>query len=122
MQIKKVSISDKLSLFSEQWTPKIVGELNGQHVKLAKIEGTFDWHKHDHEDEMFLVIKGSFTMELRDQHIEINEGEFITIPRGTEHRPVAAQEAYIMLFEPNTTINTGENTLSDLTKTDLDWI
>ncbi len=113
---------EKLSLFAAHWTPKIVGELNGQHVKLAKIKGAFDWHKHDNEDELFLVIKGNFVMELRHENIQINEGEMIIIPRGVEHRPVAEQEAHILLFEPNTTINTGSNTASQLTVEKLDWI
>ncbi len=120
MAIKKVSISSKFSKFNEYWTPKVVGELNNQHIKLAKIKGTFDWHKHELEDEMFLVIQGSFVMELRDQCLEINEGEFVIIPRGIEHRPVAAHEAHIMLFEPKTTVNTGENTTSHFTQTKLE--
>jgi mannose-6-phosphate isomerase-like protein (cupin superfamily) len=122
MQPKKINLQEKLSLFQEHWTPKIIGELNGQHVKLAKIIGTFDWHKHDNEDELFLVIKGSFVMELRTERIEIGEGETIVIPRGVEHRPVAEHEAHILLFEPASTINTGDNTTSDLTQSALDWI
>lgn len=117
----KVNIHEKLSLFSEHWSPKIVGELNGQHVKLVKVKGEFVWHKHDHEDEMFFVIKGSFRMEYRDKFVEVNENEFIIIPRGVEHRPVADEEVSIMLFEPASTLNTG-NTEGELTKHTLDQI
>ena len=122
MEIKKVNISEKLGLFSEHWNPKIVGELNGQYVKLAKFQGEFIWHKHDNEDEMFLVLEGSFKMELRDKTIEINKGDFIIIPKGTEHKPCAEKEVQIMLFEPATTLNTGNNSESERTKKDLEWI
>ncbi len=104
----KVNIADKLSLFDEHWHPKIVGELNGQHVKLAKLEGEFFWHQHDHEDELFLVIKGSLEIKLRDRDVTVNEGEFIIVPRGVEHMPVAAREAHVLLFEPASTVNTGQ--------------
>lgn len=117
----KVNISEKLALFSEHWSPKIVGELNGQHVKLVKFKGEFVWHKHDAEDEMFLVVNGSFRMEYRDKTIVLNEGEFLIVPRGTEHRPVADDEVSVLLFEPATTLNTGDAD-SDLTKHHLDWI
>ncbi len=119
--MEKVSVNQKLSLFNEHWSPKIVGELNGQQVKLVKFKGEFVWHKHDNEDEMFYVLKGSFTMQLRDGDMEINENEFIIIPKGVEHRPVAKNEVSIMLFEPAGTVNTG-NTKSELTKTNLDKI
>lgn len=115
----KVNIEQKLALFSEYWSPKIVGELNGQHVKLAKFKGEFVWHKHEHEDEMFLVLKGSFNMEYRDRTITVHENEFLIVPRGVEHRPVAAEEVSVMLFEPATTLNTG-NTENDLTQHVLD--
>jgi mannose-6-phosphate isomerase-like protein (cupin superfamily) len=108
MNIEKVNISQKLELFSNYWDPKIVGELNGQHVKLVKFKGEFVWHKHDNEDEMFLVISGNFNMELRDKVINLQQGDFIIIPKGTEHRPVAAEEVHVMLFEPASTLNTGE--------------
>lgn len=117
----KVNISDKLALFAEHWSPKIVGELNGQHVKLVKFKGEFVWHKHDAEDEMFLVIKGSFRMEYRDKTILLNEGEFLIVPRGIEHRPVADEEVSVLLFEPANTLNTGDAD-SDLIKHHLDWI
>ncbi|HEY0142507.1 MAG TPA: cupin domain-containing protein [Thermoanaerobaculia bacterium] len=103
----KVNLTDKLALFHEHWQPRIVGQLNGQHVKLAKLQGEFIWHQHDHEDEMFLVIKGALTLELRDRNVHLNEGEFFIVPRGVEHRPVAADEVHVMLFEPATTVNTG---------------
>ena len=103
----KVNIAEKLALFTSHWDPKIVGELNGQHVKLVKLLGPFVWHRHEAEDELFLVISGSFHMEYRDRTIQVNEGEFIVVPRGTEHRPVAEREAHVLLFEPATTLNTG---------------
>ena len=116
--MEKVSIHKKLSLFTDYWSPHVVGELNGQHVKLVKFKGEFVWHKHDDEDELFYVLKGCFKMEYRDRTIEINENEFIIVPRGTEHRPVASEEVAIMLFEPKSTLNTGDAT-SDLTKSEL---
>lgn len=119
--MNKVNIEQKLSLFTEHWSPKIVGELNGQHVKLVKFEGEFVWHKHDHEDELFYVLKGKFKMEYRDKTVEVNENEFLIVPKGVEHRPVAEQEVSVMLFEPATTLNTGD-TVSDLTKQLLDTI
>ena len=116
----KVNLGDKLASFTEHWSPKIVGELNGQQVKLVKFLGPFVWHHHDHEDELFLVVKGRFRMELKDRHIWIEEGEFIIIPRGVEHRPVADEEAHVLLFEPTSTLNTGnvrnERTLDRLEK------
>ena len=105
--IEKINILEKLSLFHDHWSPKIVGEVNESHVKLAKLKGEFVWHRHDHEDEMFLVIKGKLLMKLRDRDIELNEGEFVIIPKGVEHLPVANEEVHLMLFEPKTTLNTG---------------
>ncbi|MBI5858250.1 MAG: cupin domain-containing protein [Sphingobacteriales bacterium] len=105
--MEKVNLSEKLSLFTEHWSPKIVGELNGQMVKLVKFKGEFVWHHHENEDELFYVVKGSFDMHLRDKVITVNEGEFIIMPRGAEHKPVAKDEVEIMLFEPATTLNTG---------------
>jgi mannose-6-phosphate isomerase-like protein (cupin superfamily) len=119
--MEKVNLKQKLELFSDYWSPKIVGELNGQHVKLAKLKGEFVWHKHDDEDELFFVIKGSFKMEYRDKTVIVNENEFLIVPRGVEHRPVAEEEVSIMLFEPATTLNTG-NTEGELTKHVLDRI
>jgi mannose-6-phosphate isomerase-like protein (cupin superfamily) len=103
----KVVITEKLALLREHWSPRIVGELNGQHVKLAKFQGEFIWHAHDHEDEMFLVLRGSFEMQFRDRTVPLHEGEFLIVPRGVEHRPVAADEVAILLFEPAGTLNTG---------------
>ncbi len=119
--MQKVNIEEKLSLFSDYWNPRIVGELNGQHVKLAKLKGEFIWHKHDDEDEMFLVLEGSFNMEFRDKTVAINKGEFIIVPRGVEHRPVAPHEVSIMLFEPATTLNTGDK-VDTLTRNNLETI
>jgi mannose-6-phosphate isomerase-like protein (cupin superfamily) len=119
--MEKVNLEHKLSLFSDHWSPKIVGELNGQHVKLAKLKGEFVWHKHDNEDELFFVLKGSFKMEYRDRTVVVNENEFLIVQKGVEHRPVADEEVCIMLFEPATTLNTGD-TESELTKHTLDRI
>jgi mannose-6-phosphate isomerase-like protein (cupin superfamily) len=105
--MEKVNIAQKFALFHDHWSPKIVGELNGQHVKLVKFAGPFEWHHHDNEDELFLVVKGSFRMELRDGQIPLEEGEFLIVPRGVEHRPVADREVQVLLFEPAATLNTG---------------
>jgi mannose-6-phosphate isomerase-like protein (cupin superfamily) len=105
--VNKVSLSGKLAQFSEPWRPKIVGELNGQQIKLVKFQGEFVWHSHEAEDEMFLVLKGAFDMQFRDRTVRIGEGEFIVVPRGVEHCPKADQEVSLMLFEPATTVNTG---------------
>ncbi len=118
---EKVNLEQKLSLFSDYWNPRIVGDLNGQHVKLVKFKEEFVWHKHDDEDELFYVVKGSFNMEFRDKTVEVNEHEFLIVPRGVEHRPVADQEVSVMLFEPATTLNTG-NTETEVTKKDLDRV
>jgi len=116
--MKKINLAEKLSLFSEHWSPKIVGELNGQLVKLVKFKGPFVWHHHDNEDELFYVVKGSFDMELENEIVTLHQGEFIIVPRGAEHRPNAKDECEVMLFEPNTTLNTGnvenERTLKQL--------
>jgi mannose-6-phosphate isomerase-like protein (cupin superfamily) len=106
--VDKVNIQEKLSLFHDHWSPRIVGELNGQHVKLVKLQGEFVWHKHDREDELFLVIKGRFRMEYRDRQVWLEEGEFLIVPRGVEHRPVAPEEVHVLLFEPAGTLNTGD--------------
>lgn len=117
----KVNLNEKFSLFSEYWSPKIVGELNGQQVKLAKFKGEFVWHHHEHEDELFLVVEGTLNMAFRDKTITVNRGEFIIVPKGTEHKPIAEEEVLVMLFEPAATINTG-NTNSELTKTSIEKI
>jgi mannose-6-phosphate isomerase-like protein (cupin superfamily) len=117
--IAKVNIREKLALFHDHWSPRIVGELNGQHVKLVKFQGEFVWHKHDHEDELFLVVHGRFRMEFRDRHVWLEEGEFLIVPRGVEHRPVAEDEVYVLLFEPATALNTG-NVVNELTIQELE--
>ena len=104
----KINLSNKLAQISEHWSPRIVAELNGQHVKLAKLQGEFVWHKHEDADEMFLVVAGRLTIELRDGHVELGPGEFFVVARGVEHRPVAADEVHVMLFEPAGTVNTGD--------------
>lgn len=119
--MEKVNLSEKLSLFTEHWSPKIAGELNGQMVKLVKFKGEFVWHHHDNEDELFYVVKGSFDMHMRDKIVTINEGEFIIMPRGVEHKPVANEEVEIMLFEPAATLNTG-NVLNEMTVRNLEQI
>ena len=103
----KVNLTEKFSLFASHWDPKIVGELNGQHVKLVKFQGAFVWHRHENEDEMFLVVKGRFTMRFRDRDVVLEENEFLIVPRGMEHCPVAREEAHVILVEPKTTLNTG---------------
>ena len=108
--MEKVNLNQKLQLFQEHWKPKIVGELNGQMVKLVKFQGPFVWHHHEQEDEMFLVIKGRFRMEFRDCQVWLEEGEFLIVPRGVEHRPVADEEAHVLLFEPASVLNTGNVT------------
>ena len=119
--MEKVNIPDKLSMIHDFWNPRIAGELNGQMVKLVKFKGEFVWHKHDDEDEMFFVLQGEFNMELRDQTIVIKENEFIIIPRGVEHRPVAPNEVSVMLFEPASTLNTGDQR-NQMTKEKLERI
>ena len=106
--IPKVNIQEKLALFHDHWNPKIVGEVNGQHVKLIKFQGEFVWHKHDHEDELFLVVNGRFRMEYRDRHVWLDEGEFLIVPRGIEQRQVANEEVHVLLCEPAGTLNTGD--------------
>jgi mannose-6-phosphate isomerase-like protein (cupin superfamily) len=105
--VDKVNMRDKLARFSEHWKPKIVGELNGQQVKLVKFLGEFIWHHHDNEDELFLVVDGRFRMEFRDRNVWLEAGEFLVVPRGVEHRPVAEEEVSVLLFEPASTLNTG---------------
>jgi len=106
----KVSLTEKFAAFSEHWSPKIVGELNGQHVKLSKFKGAFIWHHHDDEDELFLVHRGRFRMEFRDRTVELGPGDFLIVPRGVEHRPVSDEEVEVVLFEPAGTLNTGNVT------------
>ncbi len=119
VELEKVNLARKFAAFSEHWSPRIVGELNGQQVKLAKLLGTFDWHHHEEEDELFLVVKGSLTLRLRDGDVVLNEGEFFIVPRGVEHQPVAEEEAHVVLFEPASTLNTG-NLRNERTRTELE--
>jgi len=117
----KVNLREKLSLFGSHFDPKIVGELNGQHVKLVKFRGEFVWHHHENEDELFLVLDGRFNMQFRDRTVTLERGEFIIVPRGVEHRPGAAAEVHVLLFEPASTLNTG-NVTSDRTVAEPDRI
>ena len=117
----KVNLAEKLARVSDYWSPRIVGELNGQQVKLVKFKGPFIWHHHDHEDELFYVVKGRFRMEYQDRSVDVAEGEFLIVPHGVEHRPVADQEVEVMLFEPATTLNTG-NVRNERTRERLERI
>jgi len=119
--VNKVNIADKFAKISEYYKPHIAGELNGQMVKLVKTKGEFVFHHHEHEDEMFLVVKGRFRMEFLDRHEWIEEGEFIVVPRGVEHRPVADKECWILLFEPASTLNTG-NLVNERTVAQLERV
>lgn len=128
--MNKINLREKLSLIDDHWNPRIIGELNGQHLKLVKFKGPFTWHHHEAEDEMFLVVKGRFRMEFRSddssdsgeqKEVWLEAGEFIVVPRGVEHRPVADEEAEVLLFEPATTLNTG-NVCDQFTVPKLDWI
>ncbi|KAB2921843.1 MAG: cupin domain-containing protein [Bacteroidetes bacterium] len=110
-----VNIGEKLAAFGDHWSPKIVGELNGQQVKLVKLKGTFVWHSHAEEDELFYVLRGTLTMEFRDRTVTVRENEFLIVPRGVEHRPSAEEEVSVMLFEPASTLNTGD-TVNRFTK------
>lgn len=115
----KVVVSEKFGRITDHWNPRVVGELNGQMVKLVKFKGDFEWHHHDAEDEMFYVVKGRMIMKLRDGDVEVNPGEFIIIPRGVEHMPCAPEEVHVMLFEPASTLNTG-NVRSERTREQLE--
>jgi mannose-6-phosphate isomerase-like protein (cupin superfamily) len=119
--MEKVNLTEKLSSFTDYWSPKIVGELNGQQVRLVKLKGEFVWHHHDHEDELFLVLKGQLTMRLRNRDVVLNEGEFFIVPRGIEHLPIALEEVHVLLFEPAATLNTG-NVQSDRTVAVLEQV
>jgi len=119
--MEKVNLQEKFDLFDEFWTPKVVGELNGQYVKLAKTEGEFVWHKHDDEDEFFLVVQGKLTIKMRDRDIHLEPGEFFIVPRGIDHKPVSEQEAHVLVFEPKATKHTG-NIESEITVKKFDWI
>ena len=119
--MEKVNLLEKFGKFRDHWKPRIAGEVNDSLVKLVKFQGEFLWHHHEQEDEMFLVVKGRMTMRFRDRDVVLGENEFIVVPRGVEHMPVAEQEAWIMLFEPKTTLNTG-NVTSDRTVPELERV
>jgi mannose-6-phosphate isomerase-like protein (cupin superfamily) len=119
--IEKVNLSEKFGLFSEHWSPKVAGEVNDSLVKLVKLRGDFVWHRHEEEDEMFLVVKGEIVIRLRDGDVRLGEGEFVIIPRGVEHKPVAEEEAHVLLFEPKTVLNTGDVT-NELTRPELERV
>ena len=119
--MNKINLIEKFNLFNEYWSPKIIGDLNDSYVKLAKLKGEFVWHKHDNEDELFFIVKGTLLIRFRDQNVTLKEGEFLIIPKGVEHLPVAENEVHVMLIEPKTTLNTGDAP-SQLTKRDLDRI
>lgn len=119
--MEKVNLSEKFEKFQDHWHPRILGELNGQHVKIARLQGEFVWHKHDNEDELFYVLEGELTIEFRDKTVQLNPNEFLIIPRGVEHKPVADKEVRVMLFEPASTINTGDQD-SNMTRKNLDRI
>lgn len=120
-QIEKVNLQQKFALFDDYWSPRIAGEINDSHVKLVKLKGEFVWHHHQDEDELFLVVKGNLRIELREGEIRLEEGEFVVIPRGVEHRPVADEEAHVLLLEPQSTLNTG-NVTSERTVARLERI
>jgi mannose-6-phosphate isomerase-like protein (cupin superfamily) len=119
--MEKINLVQKFSLFNEYWQPKIVGELNASYIKIVKLKGEFIWHQHETEDELFLVIKGHLLILLRDGEVNLEPGEFVIIPKGVEHCPVAEEEAQVVLMEPKTTLNTGE-VQSDRTVEQLEWI
>ena len=119
--MERVNLAEKLSVFTDYFNPRVVGELNGQQVKLVKFQGEFIWHHHDNEDELFYVVSGSFDMHFRDKTITIKAGEFLIVPKGAEHKPVAEKEVSIMLFEPAATLNTG-NVVDEKTVTNLEFI
>lgn len=119
--MEKINITEKLSHFTDHWNPRIIGELNGHQIKAAKLKGEFFFHHHEHEDELFLVIKGTLKMEFRDKTILIHPGEFLIVPRGVDHKPIAEEEVELLLFEPASTLNTG-NIENERTKKDLQRI
>jgi mannose-6-phosphate isomerase-like protein (cupin superfamily) len=119
--MEKVNLTEKFSRIQEAWSPKIAAELNGQSVKLVKLKGEFVWHHHEKEDELFLVVKGSLVIKFRDRDVTLGEGEFIVVPAGVEHKPVAEEEAHVLLFEPASTLNTG-NVRNERTRTELERV
>ena len=121
MAAESINLAEKLSLFDDHWNPRIIADLNAQHIKLAKLKGEFVWHAHEHEDEAFLILHGSLVLQFRDHNVELTEGDLIVVPRGVEHRPVAQDECHVLLFEPATTVNTG-TAGGDRTRVSLDRI
>ncbi|NQF15587.1 cupin domain-containing protein [Brevibacillus sp. HB1.3] len=119
--MEKVNVAEKFTLFHEYWNPKIAGEINDSYVKLAKLKGEFVWHQHENEDEMFFVVKGKLLIKFRDKDVWLNEGEFLIVPKGVEHMPVAEEEVHVLLLEPKTTLNTGDQ-VNEKTVTDLETI
>ncbi len=119
--VSAVNLAEKFSRIDDFWHPRIVGALNGQLVKVARLQGAFDWHHHADEDELFLVVRGTLRMEMRDETVTIAAGEFYIVPRGVEHRPVADDEVHVVLFEPASTLHTG-NVVTEKTRTSLEWI
>src|SRR6476620_3318222 len=119
--MERISLAEKFSLFREYWSPKIIGEINESYVKLVKVKGEFDWHHHEQEDELFLVVKGRLVIKLRDRDVSLGEGELAIIPRGVEHKPVAEEEAHVLLLESKSTLNTG-NVRTNRTVADLQRI
>lgn len=119
--MNKINIEEKLLSFSDHWNPRIIGELNGQYIKLAKFKGEFIWHKHENEDELFYVLEGSFNMEFREKTLKINKDELIIVPKGVEHKPAAENEVSVMLFEPKSTINTGD-IINEMTRLNLEKV
>jgi len=117
----KVNLSQKFALFQEYWSPKIAGELNDSYIKLVKLKGEFVWHLHENEDELFLVVQGHLLIKLRDRDIHLKEGEFVVIPRGVEHLPIAEEEVHVLLLEPKSTLNTG-NVQNERTVTNEEWV
>ncbi len=120
-EMDKVNVKEKLKKFEQLWNPKIIGEMNELYIKVAKLKGEFVWHHHDNEDEMFYVVKGKLVIKMRNKDIKLEEGEFYIIPKGIEHLPVAEEEVHVMLFEPKSTLNTG-NLRNERTQDNLDWI
>ncbi|TQR30390.1 cupin domain-containing protein [Brevibacillus brevis] len=119
--MEKVNVAEKFTLFHQYWNPKIAGEINDSYVKLAKLKGEFVWHQHENEDEMFFVVKGKLLIKFRDKDVWLNEGEFLIVPKGVEHMPVAEEEVHVLLLEPKTTLNTGDQ-VNERTVTDLETI
>ncbi len=119
--IEKVSLAEKFARFSDHWSPKIIGDLNDSYVKAAKFRGEFTWHKHDEEDELIMVIRGSVTVQFRGRDVVLNEGEFLIVPKGVEHCPKAEETADVLLLEPKSTLNTGD-VINEKTVAELEWI